>query len=59
MDESEFPIGSKFEITEDDNIISTLECGHCGSLNDLFKVDLGFAIRYLCFKCRELIADWI
>lgn len=49
--------------SKEDKVLDTLECGHCGSLEDLFLVVFpyakGNAERHLCNACINEILAWI
>ncbi len=42
-----------------DDELAHLECGHCGSLHDVQKVNLIEAVRWLCKDCRKKILERI
>lgn len=44
---------------DDDAPLTHLECGHCGTLHDVRKVDLVEAVRWLCKGCRTKVLEWI
>jgi hypothetical protein len=39
--------------------LAHLECGHCGSIHDVERIDLKEKIRFLCKACRLKIIEWV
>jgi transposase-like protein len=42
-----------------DDELTHLECGRCGNIHDVQKIDLIEAVRWLCKECRTKVLEWI